>query len=492
MKSNVLEPIVCAGIPEPPSCGSAQRAFCAMAIACAVFTAPTCAHAAPGDVDLSFAPPAIESRGGEHAWASIHTTLAQPDGRVLIGGHFRFVENEERPNLARLHADGRLDEDFSPRIDGFVECMVLQPDGKLLVAGSFSAVNGVARNSIARLHSDGSLDQSFQAEVQRVRAFDTIHGWVRTMVLQLDGSVLVGGGFDLVNGLWRESIARLHPDGSLDWGFSPLLQRIHPELGVHVLNIALQSDAKVLVTGSFDAGSGVRGFARFNPDGTLDNTFVPDPTLTWVRRLALQPDGRILVGGSVEGRIQMRRLAPNGALEGSAFVDPATSSAGGWMVQPIVVQPDGKVLLAGDFASINSLARKRVVRFHRDGSVDMGFNPSFAGAPSLVEGCMALQPDGKVLLGGTWGNSDGIARAFLVRLHGGEPPPRLKVGRSGAEVVLSWPAAGAAGFFLETTDDLNGTANWRRETAQATLAGDEFRFEMESQGSARFFRLQRE
>src|SRR5207253_1576389 len=90
----------------------------------------------------------------------------QPDGKVVIGGPFTTVNGVSRDNIARLNADGTLDNSFlngqtgANRI-GSVFDLALQLDGKLLIGGDFTIVNGVARNRVARLNADGTVDTSF-------------------------------------------------------------------------------------------------------------------------------------------------------------------------------------------------------------------------------------------------------------------------------------------------------------------------------------------
>src|SRR5205085_10989263 len=93
--------------------------------------------------------------------------LIQPDGKVLIGGAFSGIDGATRNNLARLTSNGSLDTTFDPGAgpsggNGFpVRTMALQPDGKILIGGFFYDYAGTARPAIARLNSNGSLDTSF-------------------------------------------------------------------------------------------------------------------------------------------------------------------------------------------------------------------------------------------------------------------------------------------------------------------------------------------
>jgi uncharacterized delta-60 repeat protein len=407
-----------------------------------------------GSLDTSFDP-------GSGANSTVEDLVLQPDGKVLIGGQFTMVNDTARGRIARLNANGSLDASFNPSsgANWFVYALALQPDGKVLIGGQFSSVNGTARSSIARLNADGSLDSDFAPGGTQS------NGSVSALALQSDGKVLIGGLFTSMNGAPRSSLARLNADGSLDTGFtagisannivnSLLVQgdnkvllagvfsdvngirrrfaaRINGDgsldldfmfasgasFAVHAL--ALQGDGKLLVGGEFTSMNDIvrNRIARLNADGSLDTGFDPGSGANAsVRVLALQGDGKLLLGGtftSVNGsaRTGIARLNGDGSLD-AAF--NASVSAGG-NVTGLAVQPDGKILLSGNFTSVNGTARTNIARLNADGGLDTGFNPSVSAGgvvPALV-----LQPDGKILLGGTFTSVNGTARTNIARLN---------------------------------------------------------------------------
>ena len=163
-----------------------------------------CFHsrAAAGDVDLSFNP-------SLSAYAFVYAVAMQPDGKVLVGGQFTAVNGTNRNNIARLNANGSLDSSFNPGTgaNGNVSSVVVQSDGKVLIGGYFTTINGTNRNRIARLNANGSLDLSFNPGT----GADDV---VRSIALQPDGNVLIGGDFDIVNGVARPRVARLYGDSA--------------------------------------------------------------------------------------------------------------------------------------------------------------------------------------------------------------------------------------------------------------------------------------
>ena len=133
---------------------------------------------------------------------------------MLIGGYFTAVNGVNRTNMARLNADGSLDSSFSPgtEADGTVRSIALQPDGKILIGGAFTNVNGTNRNHIARLNADGGLDLGFNPGTGTEGTDADNRGSVRSIALQSDGKVLIGGDFTTVNGEARPRVARLYGD----------------------------------------------------------------------------------------------------------------------------------------------------------------------------------------------------------------------------------------------------------------------------------------
>jgi uncharacterized delta-60 repeat protein len=222
----------------------------------------------------------------------ISATAVQPDGKILIGGSFRFVLGGTRLNLARLNTDGTLDN-FDPRpisvftenFIGRISAIALQADGKILVGGTFTSIGGQARTNIARLDSITGLPDTFNPNA---------NGAVLSLAVQADEKILVGGTFTSIGGQARTNIARLEPNGVVDKGFNANAG----EFGL-VSTIAVQADGKILVGGFFSSIGGQRrnNIARLNPGGAADIAFNPNAAGN-INCITVQADGKILVGGS--------------------------------------------------------------------------------------------------------------------------------------------------------------------------------------------------
>jgi uncharacterized delta-60 repeat protein len=308
----------------------------------------------------------------------------------------------------------------------------VQADGKVLIGGVFTSYNGTSRNFIARLNSDGSLDTSFDPGTGPSSG-------VYSVAVQADGKILIGGGFASYNGTSRNFIARLNSDGSLDTSFDS-----GSGASSAVYSVAVQADGKVYIGGYFLSynGKSRRNIARINSDGSLDTSFSPSygPNST-VLSFAMQADGKVLIGGeftSYDGKSRNRiaRLNSDGSLDTS--FNPGTG-ANKNSVTSIALQADGKVLIGGRFTSYNGTPRNYSARLNSDGSLDTTFDPG-AGASDVVSSTV-LQADGKVLIGGWFLSYNGTARNRLARLHNDPATQTISVPSAGQ---VRWLRGGTA------------------------------------------------
>ena len=330
---------------------------------------------------------------------------------------------------------GSLDSTFHPATNADLEIRVAleQPDRKILIGGMFTRFGDGPHHGIARLQADGSLDETFAA---------TTTGDVFALALQPDGRILLAGAFSEVNGQVCRRIARLNPDGSVDQGFTG-----KGGVNKEVRAVVVQPDGKIIVAGHFDTVSGRKqgGVARFNPDGRRDGTFRPGAgTAAFVWGLALQPDGKILAVGDFttfdrKPYNRVVRLQSDGAVDASFAVGDGADA----QVFAVAVQPDGKILVAGDFTLFNQVERNRIARLNADGTLDQKFNPG--QGPSDGIRTLALQPDGKILIGGVFKNVEGLPRNRIARLKAdGSLDASFDAGEGASEVVR-WVAPLADG-----------------------------------------------
>jgi uncharacterized delta-60 repeat protein len=217
-----------------------------------------------------------------NAGGTVFTAVAQPDGKILVGGGFTTLGGQNCTNIGRLNADGTLDPSFNPGANDIVYSLALQEDGKILVGGLFTTLGGQARNYFGRLNPDGSLDLTFDPQAS---------GGVFSLAVPPDGKILAGGWFTQIGGEPHNYIVRLNANGTVDSSLNAGADNM-------VRCMAVQADGKILVGGDFSTLNDQvhNRIGRLNTDGTVDTSFNPDATGN-LCSLALQPDGKVVVGG---------------------------------------------------------------------------------------------------------------------------------------------------------------------------------------------------
>ncbi len=253
----------------------------------------------------------------------------------------------------------------------------------------------------------GILDPSFNPSA-------STNGGVSSLAIQSDGKILLGGSFTACNGVPRYYIARLNSDGSLDTSFSPV-----SGANDGIASIAIQEDGKIIIAGYFLTYDGVvcNRIARLNQNGTLDNTFSQQGSgaSDGIHAIALQSDGKILIGGYFNQyngvtRRCIARLNSDGSLDTS--FDPGYGTSA---IHAIVLQDNGKILLGGNFVDYNRVRRNYIARVHPDGSLDTTFDPGTGGDRMVFS--IVIQRDGKIIIGGGFSKYNGISRSGIARLN---------------------------------------------------------------------------
>ncbi len=340
-----------------------------------------------------------------HSSSTLSPLPSVPEDRIITGLfgsslHRFLVTADTTPPPFRIPVivqtgSAPVDHAFLPEGPEGIAAL-LQADGKLIVTSRAGAL---------RLNADGSRDLSFSV---------TLDNMATSGFVQPDGKIVLSGHFDHVNGRRRESIVRLHPDGAIDETF------VGPPPAHSFERVIGLPDGKMMVIGGFGGGDlgGHMGVMRLHADGTIDESFSPaieELALFPIYAGAVQPDGKVLVGSAVKVAgvtYPIARFNADGSIDASFMAPSVTTSS----VTSIAVQPDGKILIGGHFSTVNGAPRSRLARLNVDGTLDYGF--SAANAADEAVSCIALQADGKILIGGVFKNIGGLARRLsMARLH---------------------------------------------------------------------------
>ena len=337
----------------------------------------------------------------------------QGDGRILVTGLCDVC-----PGVARLNTDGSRDTSFGqgagilwvnriiPSVGNLYD-VTIDADGGIVLSGSAGGSgpdSGHWNFLVMRLNPDGTPDRRFAGG----NGFTTLS----SSLGEAYGVGVLPDGRILAHGI-RSPLLRFSPDGYLDTSFGGGDGIVTPDG-----NYVAQPDGRLLVAGPRSPSDRSATLTRYNPDGvTLDTGFgggdgiVETPFLgvisvaergflqTFPGYIGMQADGRILLAGCSRSEMQLTRFNPDGATDmgfgGGDGLATLAIGARGNCAGRIVVQPDGRILVATSSEAAGSLSR-----FLADGTPDPGFGGGDGNVPlQHGVGDMALQPDGRILVG---------------------------------------------------------------------------------------------
>jgi uncharacterized delta-60 repeat protein len=261
-----------------------------------------------GSIDSTFGENGKQTTGfgNGNSFMSSNTLVIQNDGKIVVGGFFR--QNPSNFAISRYNVDGTLDSSFSEdgkKVTNFgnyafteIYALAVQKDDKIVVAGAATDVSFNSHLIIVRYNPDGSLDKTFSGDGILINDF----GIAFSLAIQDDGKILVAG---------PSTVSRFNSDGSPDLTFSAGGTQTTV---IYARRVVVQNDGKILVGGSFvNNGNEDFGIARFNSDGSIDKTFNQTGVLSAhigmfssVDDIDVQPDGRIILSGIVYSDLNFR------------------------------------------------------------------------------------------------------------------------------------------------------------------------------------------
>jgi uncharacterized delta-60 repeat protein len=404
----------------------------------------------------------------------------QPDGKIVMAGSF-YNFSSSGFALARYNADGSLDPAFGNR--GTVTTpfgstptmqthakVLIQGDGKIVVAGVDASENAASRNFVlARYNADGSLDSSFGTSGKVISHFSDSEN-LNGIALGTDGKIIVAGTVVVNMASPSFLLARYNTDGSLDTTFASGGTVTSP-FG-NARGITVQPDGKIIAVGfSSNPGQSNEAFvvARYNANGSLDTGFGSAGEVTTdfgnntsgeATAVVLQPDGKIVVGGTsittmpipihVEVDYALARYNGNGTLDPNFGVGGKVTSIGG-TIASLALQSDGKIVAAGGRMNYPpSNFGFTLARYTPTGMLDTAFGTQGAVTGNFLDTTtnVLVQRDGRIVTAGAvGGESTSLQHRFALNGFTNSGSPDMSFGTGGKVVttfigpVLATPKA---------------------------------------------------
>jgi uncharacterized delta-60 repeat protein len=325
---------------------------------------------------------------------------------MLLAGN-KYVSNTAAGSVfLKVNGAGSASPAFTDEISGginsfnAIRTLSEFTDGSWFVGGNFNNYGEAPKNYCARITGTGKVVPSFNFT-------PAANGVISATALLSNGRIAIGGSFTSYNGYRRFHLAVLHADGSLDTTFDTGLLMVR-----NILKIVETADHKLLV--SCQDNYSYR-LLQLDPDGSNDADFTVSANSS-IYDFSLTTNGNILVAGdfthiNLTPMNRIARLLPSGEIDNSFNIGSGAND----VVKKIGTQPDGKVLIAGNFQSFNGINRFTLVRLEADGSVDMAFN-SGTGFNGGVE-TFYIRPDGRIILAGIFQSYNWIPVPGILRMH---------------------------------------------------------------------------
>jgi uncharacterized delta-60 repeat protein len=396
----------------------------------------------PGVTSASFVVP-IYYTPAESVVTNRVVTLALVTGSSNISGQFpQYATLTILDPQLILSPAGAVDTSTlsGTGFNGFVNSLSLQPDGSLLAGGDFTFFNQYPFEYVARLNPNGSFDSSFlldqagaNSNIFQVLSQITNSGQTN------NGPIMVAGSFTSVDGVTRNGISRLNIGGSMDETFNPgsgadstVFAIVETLLPTGVTN---QTNIAYYVGGNFANFNGVPsgGITRLNGSlgspgyqGGVDPNFNVGQGVTSangaIHALAVQADNSVIAGGDFTAFnslpcYHLVRLNSAGVVDPT--FNPGTGSDPSASVRAVVIQPDGRILVGGSFTNVTvsnvTYNLNYLARLNTDGSVDTNFNVGVGGNNSVL--ALALDSQQRIIVGGGFTRFSGVTRSGITRLN---------------------------------------------------------------------------
>jgi uncharacterized delta-60 repeat protein len=323
--------------------------------------------------------------GSDKGISSYILTIKKDNDKILVGGGLNSHNNKTLlSNFVRLNADGSLDATLSAvaynsMFNNVVRDIVPLSDGKILVGGDFTQYNSLWHRGLTRLNNDGSIDTSFSGVAGNDRFFGAFGnpGYIYQTLVEPDNKMVIGGYYIQYNSQTHLNFIRLNNDGSIDTSLSAVAGNSRFPFPSYVYSIIKGLNNSYIVGGFFTMYDNQthNGFIRLNYDGSIDTSLSAvagnNRFNNYVTSIILQPDNKILVAGQFtqynnQTRNRIVRLNYDGSVDTSFVTGTGFDST----VRKILLLNNGKILVGGEFDSYNQEPVKRIALLNSDGTLD--------------------------------------------------------------------------------------------------------------------------
>ena len=353
----------------------------------------------------------FDVKGGANG--TVYAILALDDGKILVGGEFTRIAGQPRSHLARLFPNGQLDNSFPDGTDGVVYRLLKQADGKILVGGGFTNLIGSAQRCLGRILTNDLIDSNFEAGTN----YSTGDA-VSAIAVQSDGRILAATGFTF-SGAQQSYLKRFEPDGQLDNSF--IQTNVFKPWYIYAL--LPRTNGTILVSGGFKfVNTNVSaGLVLLDSDGELNTNYdfglqanaSPTSIDNLVTAMVEHPDRSVSICGSFKFQSENyykvhARLMPtlnwDTNYQPPIFDHNTTALFVGPIVFAMALQPDGKMVVGGAFQEVGAYWRRSLVRLDSQGQVD----PCFDTGLGVLDNIFAFAQDssGRTLAGGDFRSFD--------------------------------------------------------------------------------------
>ena len=402
----------------------------------------------------------------------------QSDGKFVVAGQSTIGSNVDFA-VARYTDTGALDSTFNagkvttPIGNGNdqANAVDVQSDGKIVAVGA--SHNGTNNDlALVRYLANGTVDTSFGGTGKITTSVGSGNESLSAVAMQSDGKIVVAG--QVHNGTNEDFlVARYTSAGGLDWSVNTAFGTVDDA----AYGMAIQPDGKIVVVGAAIIGSTFDfAVARYNTNGTLDTTFDGDGKVTtpitttgqgydYAQSVAVQPDGKIVVGGHTSDGTNLQfaavRYNANGSLDTTFDGDGKVIipvGSGDDVGTSLALQSDGKILLAGETAQ-GGFKDFALVRLNTNGSLDTTFH--FDGAVGTAFNAfddygrsVKVQADGKIVVAGFTSTTSGTVYDMAVARYLSDGTLDSTFGSSG-KVMIPIGSASDVGTSLALQADGN-------------------------------------